>query len=67
MDPAEVALENEMLSTKILWIGFGMRAGLAGKGYGLKCAEYAIFHFNYKGKYVGLGVYTFNIRGYKST
>ena len=48
-----------------------MRPDLTGKGYGLqfvnKCAEYVIFHFNYKGKYVGLGVYTFNTRGYKST
>jgi len=69
-EPSEVALENELLDDKVLWIGFGMRPELTGKGYGSQfvheCAEYAVSHFRYEGKYVGLGVYTFNQRAIKA-
>jgi len=67
--PSEVALEDESSDREILWIGFGMKPELTGKGYGPKfvseCAKYAVSHFNYEGKYVGLGVYAFNQRAVK--
>lgn len=53
-----------------MWIGFGMRPDLIGKGSGKdfisQCVDYAVGHHKYKGEYVRLGVAQFNIRAIKT-
>lgn len=53
-----------------MWVGFGMRPDLIGKGRGrdfiAQCIDYAITFHNYKGEYVRLGVAQFNIRAIKT-
>ena len=57
----------------ILWIGFGMRPDLTGRGQGLSfvnaCAEFAARftreRYQYPGEFIGLGVYQFNQRAIK--
>lgn len=69
-DSKEVVLNKECPNAKILWVGFGLRPDLTGKGYGenfvKSCVNFAIAHNNYKEKYVGLGVYKFNQRAIKT-
>jgi len=69
LDPGEVALEEEM-ADKVLWIGFGMKPEMTGRGYGPgfvhACADYAVKRFDYRCKYVGLGVYAFNKRAVRA-
>ena len=49
-----------------LWIGFGLRPDLVGRGHGaafvIACADYAVRRYTYRGEYVRLGVATFNRR-----
>jgi ribosomal-protein-alanine N-acetyltransferase len=53
-----------------MWIGFGLRPDLTGKGLGkefvLACVNFAVKHLNYKGEYVRLGVAEFNERARKA-
>lgn len=53
-----------------MWIGFGLRPNLTGKGLGkefvLACVNFAVKHLNYKGEYVRLGVAEFNERARKA-
>lgn len=62
----DVALVNG----RELWLGFGLRPDLVGRGLGvefvLACVEYAIQKYHYRGEYVGLGVATFNQRAVKT-
>ncbi|MGH4121595.1 MAG: GNAT family N-acetyltransferase [Clostridium sp.] len=53
-----------------MWIGFGLRPDLTGKGIGKKfvseCVNFAVKQHNYKGDYVRLGVAEFNKRAIKT-
>lgn len=53
-----------------MWIGFGLRPDLTGKGLGKEfvsqCINFAVKHHNYKGDYVRLGVAEFNKRAVKT-
>lgn len=53
-----------------MWIGFGLRPDLTGKGLGkyfvAACIEFAIKHHKYKGEYIRLGVAEFNKRAIKT-
>ncbi len=57
----------------ILWIGFGLRPDLTGRGLGLDfvtaCADFAAQfarrQYRYRGAEIGLGVYQFNQRAIK--
>lgn len=53
-----------------MWIGFGLRPDLTGKGIGKKfvseCVNFAVKHHSYKGDYVRLGVAEFNKRAIKT-
>ncbi|MDF2673447.1 MAG: N-acetyltransferase [Clostridiales bacterium] len=68
-DPKEVAID-ELQDLQVLWIGFGLKPELNGKGLGVefvtRCVEFGVSHYNYKGKYVGLGVAEFNQRAVKA-
>lgn len=62
---------NETLINKReLWIGFGLRPDLVGKGHGIDfvtaCVEFAVKTFRYRGDYVRLGVAKFNERAIKT-
>lgn len=52
-----------------MWIGFGLRPDLVGKGLGedfiKDCIEYAVSTYDYKGQYVRLAVAEFNQRAIK--
>jgi ribosomal-protein-alanine N-acetyltransferase len=63
-------MEDTSQNSDILWIGFGLRPDLTGKGYGpdfvTSCVKYAVKFYNYQGEYVGLGVASFNQRAVKA-
>jgi len=67
------AVERGELGDCILWVGFGMRPDLTGRGLGggfvRTCVEYAADFarqvHGYQGEYIGLGVYEFNQRAIK--
>lgn len=67
---AEEVLINDMEGSKILWIGFGLKPELNGKGNGAEfvrqCVEFSISHYDYRGEYIGLGVAAFNQRAVKA-
>ncbi len=50
----------------LLWLGWGLRPELTGRGLGLAfvlaCVDFAVAHYRYQGEYVGLGVAAFNQR-----
>lgn len=54
----------------IMWIGFGLKPVLTGKGYGsnfvMSGIKFGIEHFNYSKNYVMLAVAMFNQRGIKA-
>ena len=63
--------DNEALvNQRELWIGFGLRPNLVGKGHGVEfvkaCVKYAIQRCSYPGEYVRLGVALFNQRAVKT-
>jgi ribosomal-protein-alanine N-acetyltransferase len=66
-------MDNCHLEGCILWIGFGLRPDLTGRGHGLSfvnaCVEFATSfsrkRYHYTGQYIGLGVYQFNQRAIK--
>lgn len=66
-------MDTGKLEGCILWIGFGLRPDLTGRGLGLSfvnaCADFAVQlagqRYRYKGEYIGLGVYQFNQRAIK--
>lgn len=53
-----------------MWIGFGLRPDLTGKGIGKEfiseCVNFAVKQYKYKGDYVRLGVAEFNKRAIKT-
>lgn len=61
---------TQLINRRELWIGFGMRPDLVGKGIGPgfvdACVQFSIKHFNYEGQYIFLGVATFNQRALKA-
>lgn len=61
---------NALINQRELWIGFGLRPDLVGQGHGAEfvaaCAAYAVQRYDYHGKYVRLGVATFNRRAIKA-
>ncbi|MGO1372397.1 MAG: GNAT family N-acetyltransferase [Senegalia sp. (in: firmicutes)] len=52
-----------------MWIGWGLKPELCGKGLGEKfvsaCVDFAIKEYDYKGEYVHFGVAEFNKRAIK--
>jgi ribosomal-protein-alanine N-acetyltransferase len=61
---------KETTNQRELWIGFGLRPDIVGKGFGegfvAACVEYAVQHFQYRGEYIRLGVAKFNQRAIKT-
>jgi ribosomal-protein-alanine N-acetyltransferase len=57
---------DEKLRGAEMWIGFGLKPELTGRGLGTgfvsACIEYAMKRHNYRGEYVRLGVPAFNER-----
>lgn len=53
-----------------MWIGFGLRPDLTGKGYGREfvsyCIDFAVKRYDYKGRYLRLAVFDFNKRAIKT-
>lgn len=70
---SQTSLEAGQTEGAILWVGFGLRPDLTGKGLGLSfvnaCTDYAIKiarqRYAYRGEWVGLGVFQFNQRAIK--
>ena len=60
----------DLLAGRELWIGFGLRPDLVGKGHGTAfvsaCVAYAVQRFNYREAYIYLGVAAFNQRAVKA-
>ncbi len=60
----------DLLTGRELWIGFGLRPDLVGKGHGTAfvsaCVDYAIERFRYREAYIYLGVAAFNQRAVKA-
>jgi [ribosomal protein S18]-alanine N-acetyltransferase len=61
---------RDLINQRELWIGFGMRPDLVGKGRGAgfvnACAEYAVKRTGYAGEHVFLGVARFNRRAIRA-
>lgn len=53
-----------------MWIGFGLRPDITGKGYGREfvssCIDFAVRIFDYKGDFIRLAVYDFNQRAVRT-
>ena len=62
--------DESVINQRELWIGFGLRPDLVGRGHGAEfvaaCVEYAVRQRRYRGEYVRLGVATFNLRAIKA-
>lgn len=60
----------ELVNGRELWIGFGLRPDLVGQGRGAgfvgACVDYAVKRYEYSGKYIYLGVATFNKRAVRA-
>lgn len=74
-DEKDEFVENKDLESKKdesleIWIGFGLRSDLTGKGLGsdfvCACTEFAKKKHRYEGKYIRLGVAEFNKRAIKT-
>ncbi|MBN1148117.1 MAG: GNAT family N-acetyltransferase [Anaerolineales bacterium] len=68
--PIEYADFNaEKLESAEMWIGFGLKPELTGRGLGVSfvraCLEFAVKWYDYKGEYVRLGAPAFNERAIK--
>ena len=61
---------EKLINEREMWIGFGLRPDLVGKGHGTgfvtACVEFAVKNFHYHGEYVRLGVAKFNQRAIKT-
>lgn len=61
---------QELINARELWIGFGLRPELVGRGLGPgfvgACVDFAVQHSGYRGDVVRLGVATFNQRAIKA-
>ena len=61
--------DDETMRNAEIWIGFGLKPELTGRGLGAgfvsACIEFAVKRHDYKGKYIRLGVATFNKRAIK--
>ena len=59
-----------LINERELWIGFGLRPDLVGKGHGTDfvtaCVDFAVANYHYRGEYVRLGVAKFNQRAIKT-
>lgn len=70
---SQVQMDAGQLEDCILWLGFGLRPDLTGRGLGLSfvdactefAAQFARERYRYAGEYIGLGVYQFNQRAIK--
>lgn len=62
--------DEALINQRELWIGFGLRPDLVGRGLGAEfvtaCVEYAIQKYHYRGGFVRLGVALFNQRAIKT-
>lgn len=62
--------DGDLINSRELWIGFGLRPDLVGRGHGaqfvLACVDYAIQRFHFLGEYIRLGVAEFNQRAIKT-
>lgn len=62
--------DQELIGKRELWIGFGLRPDLVGRGLGFEfvsaCVEYAIQKYHYQGEFIRLGVALFNQRAIKT-
>ncbi|PKO01083.1 MAG: N-acetyltransferase [Chloroflexi bacterium HGW-Chloroflexi-4] len=60
----------ELTGQRELWIGFGLRPDLVGRGLGFEfvstCVDYALQKFQYHGEFIRLGVALFNQRAIKT-
>lgn len=60
----------DLLAGRELWIGFGLRPDLVGRGHGpafvSACVAYAVQRFNYRGEHIYLGVAQFNQRAVRA-
>lgn len=58
--------DTALISSREMWIGFGLRPDLTGRGLGegfvTACVDFALRHTGYGGEYVHLGVANFNRR-----
>lgn len=61
---------QEIIQSRELWIGFGMRPDLTGRGGGADfveaCTDFAVSRYRYRGDYVRLGVALFNKRALRA-
>ena len=59
-----------LINQRELWIGFGLRPDLVGRGHGAEfvtaCVDFAIRLYPYRGEYIYLGVAVFNQRAIKA-
>lgn len=62
--------DNGLINSHEMWIGFGLKPALVGKGIGAAsvgaCARYAVEHCDYRGDYIRLGVAAFNRRAVRA-
>jgi ribosomal-protein-alanine N-acetyltransferase len=62
-------IDEELINSRQLWIGFGLRPDLTGQGLGrdfvFACVAFAVQRHHYRGEYVRLGVAAFNRRAIK--
>ncbi|NJC97520.1 MAG: N-acetyltransferase [Anaerolineales bacterium] len=62
--------DETLINQRELWIGFGLRPDLVGKGHGTDfvtaCVEFAVENYHYHGEYIRLGVAKFNQRAIKT-
>jgi ribosomal-protein-alanine N-acetyltransferase len=62
--------DADLVNGRELWIGFGLRPDLVGRGLGLDfvlaCVDFAVQRYRYRGEYIRLGVAMFNQRAVKT-
>jgi len=61
--------DEALINSRQMWIGFGLRPDLIGRGLGAgfvsACVDFAVEHCRYQGEYARLGVALFNQRAIK--